>query len=209
MATLSLVIGSLMPGFPKGGDTIWDVLNLTLFSNISLTNILTFCFQVLPKICLQLVVFWVLTPVFASVMSYINLDSSVRTYRHVFYLFQEKEKKYMMPLDNLKFRDVERGFMSSKCVFALFNTELRFVFVQQANDGRSVCVAYVLADMVLSAWHFAPPLTLFKPPELKKKKKNPPHSPVGLVSSFTPPAIYPFVEDRTHLDRIIYVCELR
>lgn len=142
-------------------------------------------------------------------MSYINLDSSVRTYRHVFYLFQEKEKKYMMPLDNLKFRDVERGFMSSKCVFALFNTELRFVFVQQANDGRSVCVAYVLADMVLSAWHFAPPLTLFTPPELKKKKKNPPHSPVGLVSSFTPPAIYPFVEDRTHLDRIIYVCELR
>ena len=39
----------------------------------------------------------------------------------------------MMPLDNLKFRDVERGFMSSKFVFALFNTELRFVFVHEAN----------------------------------------------------------------------------
>ncbi|TNM87476.1 hypothetical protein fugu_005697 [Takifugu bimaculatus] len=38
---------------------------------------------------------------------------------------EEKEKKYMMPLDNLKFRDGERGFMSSKFVFALFNTELR------------------------------------------------------------------------------------
>lgn len=102
-------------------------------------------------------------------MSYINLDFSVRTYRHVFCLFQEKEKKYMMPLDNLKFRDVERGFMSSKFVFALFNTELRFVFVHEANNGRSDCVAYVLAGMVLSAWHFALPLTLFLPPELKKK----------------------------------------
>uniref|UniRef100_H2UYQ4 Interferon-induced GTP-binding protein Mx n=1 Tax=Takifugu rubripes TaxID=31033 RepID=H2UYQ4_TAKRU len=41
---------------------------------------------------------------------------------------EEKEKKYMMPLDNLKFRDGERGFMSSKFVFALFNTELRNVY---------------------------------------------------------------------------------
>lgn len=75
----------------------------------------------------------------------------------------------MMPLDNLKFRDMERGFMSSKFVFALFNTELRFVFVHEANNGRSDCVAYVLAGMVLSVWHFALPLTLFLPPELKKK----------------------------------------
>lgn len=75
-------------------------------------------------------------------MSYINLHSSVRVYLHVFCLFQEKEKKYMMPLDNLKFRDVERGFMSSKFVFALFNTELRFVFVCEANKGRSDCVTH-------------------------------------------------------------------
>lgn len=33
----------------------------------------------------------------------------------------------MLPLDNLKLRDVEKGFMSSKYVFAIFNTELRFV----------------------------------------------------------------------------------
>lgn len=33
----------------------------------------------------------------------------------------------MLPLDNLKLRDVEKGFMSSKFVFAIFNTELRFV----------------------------------------------------------------------------------
>lgn len=38
---------------------------------------------------------------------------------------QEKEKKYMLPLDNLKIRDVEKGFMSNKHVFAIFNTEQR------------------------------------------------------------------------------------
>uniref|UniRef100_A0A3Q2TWE3 GED domain-containing protein n=1 Tax=Fundulus heteroclitus TaxID=8078 RepID=A0A3Q2TWE3_FUNHE len=40
----------------------------------------------------------------------------------------EKEKKYMLPLDNLRLRDVEKGFMSSKFVFAIFNTELRNVY---------------------------------------------------------------------------------
>uniref|UniRef100_A0A665WD74 Interferon-induced GTP-binding protein Mx n=1 Tax=Echeneis naucrates TaxID=173247 RepID=A0A665WD74_ECHNA len=39
---------------------------------------------------------------------------------------EEKEKKYMLPLDNLKLRDVEKGFMSSKHVFAIFNTEQRY-----------------------------------------------------------------------------------
>lgn len=38
---------------------------------------------------------------------------------------QEKEKKYMLPLDNLKLRDVEKGFMSTKHIFAIFNTEQR------------------------------------------------------------------------------------
>ncbi|XP_026160533.1 dynamin 3a isoform X2 [Mastacembelus armatus] len=41
---------------------------------------------------------------------------------------EEKEKKYMLPLDNLKLRDVEKGFMASKFVFAIFNTELRNVY---------------------------------------------------------------------------------
>ncbi|KAM4722885.1 dynamin-3 [Rhinophrynus dorsalis] len=41
---------------------------------------------------------------------------------------EEKEKKYMLPLDNLKVRDVERGFMSSKHIFSLFNTEQRNVY---------------------------------------------------------------------------------
>lgn len=33
----------------------------------------------------------------------------------------------MLPLDNLKLRDVQKGFLSSKFAFALFNTESRFV----------------------------------------------------------------------------------
>uniref|UniRef100_A0A671QRM0 dynamin GTPase n=1 Tax=Sinocyclocheilus anshuiensis TaxID=1608454 RepID=A0A671QRM0_9TELE len=41
---------------------------------------------------------------------------------------EEKEKKYMLQVDNLKFRDVEKGFMSSKHNFALFNTEQRNVY---------------------------------------------------------------------------------
>ncbi|XP_051866975.1 dynamin-3-like [Pristis pectinata] len=41
---------------------------------------------------------------------------------------EENEKKYMLPLDNLKIRDVEKSFMSSKNVFALFNTEQRNVY---------------------------------------------------------------------------------
>lgn len=33
----------------------------------------------------------------------------------------------MLPLDNLKLRDVEKGFMSTKHIFAIFNTEQRSV----------------------------------------------------------------------------------
>ena len=48
---------------------------------------------------------------------------------------QEKEKKYMLPLDNLKIRDVEKGFMSNKHVFAIFNTEQRCVGVPASSQG--------------------------------------------------------------------------
>uniref|UniRef100_A0A8B9HLH2 dynamin GTPase n=1 Tax=Astyanax mexicanus TaxID=7994 RepID=A0A8B9HLH2_ASTMX len=41
---------------------------------------------------------------------------------------EEKEKKYMLQVDNLKLRDVEKSFMSSKHIFALFNTEQRNVY---------------------------------------------------------------------------------
>ena len=43
----------------------------------------------------------------------------------VFLPTQEKEKKYMLSLDNMKVRDVEGGFMSKKHQFALFNTDGR------------------------------------------------------------------------------------
>jgi len=38
---------------------------------------------------------------------------------------QEKEKKYMLSLDNLKLRDMEGGFMSRRYMFALFNVDNR------------------------------------------------------------------------------------
>ncbi|XP_053332480.1 dynamin-2 isoform X4 [Clarias gariepinus] len=50
---------------------------------------------------------------------------------------EEKEKKYMLPLDNLKIRDVEKSFMSTKHTFAIFNTEQRNVY----KDLRQVELA--------------------------------------------------------------------
>ncbi|XP_018910849.1 dynamin isoform X3 [Bemisia tabaci] len=41
---------------------------------------------------------------------------------------EEREKKYMLPLDGLKLRDVEQGFMSRRHTFALFNPEGRNVY---------------------------------------------------------------------------------
>lgn len=40
----------------------------------------------------------------------------------------EKEKKFMLPLDSLKLRDIEQGFMSRRHTFALFNPEGRNVY---------------------------------------------------------------------------------
>ncbi|XP_054597255.1 dynamin-2 isoform X3 [Nothobranchius furzeri] len=50
---------------------------------------------------------------------------------------EEKEKKYMLPLDNLKLRDVEKGFMSTKHIFAIFNIEQRNVY----KDFRQIELA--------------------------------------------------------------------
>lgn len=57
---------------------------------------------------------------------------------------EEKEKKYMMPVDNLKLRDIEKSFMSSKHVFALFNTEHRNVY----KDNRALELASESQDEV-------------------------------------------------------------
>lgn len=49
----------------------------------------------------------------------------------------------MLPLDNLKVRDVEKSFMSSKHIFCIFNTESRLVvrFGRTSADaaGPRVC----------------------------------------------------------------------
>uniref|UniRef100_A0A673NI20 Dynamin-2 n=1 Tax=Sinocyclocheilus rhinocerous TaxID=307959 RepID=A0A673NI20_9TELE len=55
---------------------------------------------------------------------------------------EEKEKKYMLPLDNLKLRDVEKGFMSTKHIFAIFNTEQRNVY----KDLRQIELACDLQE---------------------------------------------------------------
>jgi len=40
----------------------------------------------------------------------------------------EKEKQYMLPLDGLKLKDVDAGFMSSRTKFALFNSNNRNIY---------------------------------------------------------------------------------
>lgn len=56
----------------------------------------------------------------------------------------------MLPLDNLKLRDVQKGFLSSKFAFALFNTESRFVracacvHVHESEKGSCALDACVL-----------------------------------------------------------------
>ncbi|KAA0705238.1 Dynamin-2 [Triplophysa tibetana] len=63
--------------------------------------------------------------------------TNVRTTVQLQHDEQEKEKKYMLPLDNLKLRDVEKGFMSTKHIFAIFNTEQRNVY----KDLRQIDLA--------------------------------------------------------------------
>lgn len=75
-----------------------------------------------------------------------NLFSSVTIIVLVCRPLQEKEKKYMLQVDNLKLRDVEKGFMSSKHIFALFNTEQRYPYIDSivwykyANTGNKIAI---------------------------------------------------------------------
>lgn len=58
----------------------------------------------------------------------------------------------MLPLDNLKLRDVEKGFMSSKHIFAIFNTEQRWVVsphLKTSANVTSVCVRVCANSLVL------------------------------------------------------------
>jgi replication fork clamp-binding protein CrfC len=50
----------------------------------------------------------------------------------------EKEKKYMLPLENLKIRDVEGGFMAKRPQFAIFNTDSKNVYKEHKTLELSV-----------------------------------------------------------------------
>uniref|UniRef100_A0A8B9JA52 Dynamin n=1 Tax=Astyanax mexicanus TaxID=7994 RepID=A0A8B9JA52_ASTMX len=63
----------------------------------------------------------------------------------------EKEKKYMLPLDNLKVRDVEKTFMSSKHIFSIFNTEQRSVFF----CSSFFCLFFVDGESCVQAENFS------------------------------------------------------
>lgn len=60
----------------------------------------------------------------------------------------------MLPLDNLKLRDVEKGFMSSKHVFAIFNTEQRCVLSgclkAAASGGVRVLIRWLISGLLSS-----------------------------------------------------------
>ena len=59
-------------------------------------------------------------------------DEEVRlNYDDIFFTclpMQEKDKKYMLPLDQLKLRDIESTFMSRRHMFAIYQSEGRNVF---------------------------------------------------------------------------------
>uniref|UniRef100_A0A803TP40 Dynamin n=1 Tax=Anolis carolinensis TaxID=28377 RepID=A0A803TP40_ANOCA len=63
-----------------------------------------------------------------QVMLLIDIELAYMNTNHEDFIGFEKEKKYMLPVDNLKVRDIEKSFMSSKHIFALFNTEQRNVY---------------------------------------------------------------------------------
>jgi hypothetical protein len=46
----------------------------------------------------------------------------------------------MLPLDGLKLRDVEQGFMSRRHTFALFNPEGRNVYKVNTGDNWILCM---------------------------------------------------------------------
>lgn len=73
----------------------------------------------------------------------------------------------MLPLDNLKLRDVEKGFMSSKQVFAIFNTEHRcgtsttlltecISFHLGFMDVLACLVEMCIKTCVRLSWHVTP-----------------------------------------------------
>lgn len=56
----------------------------------------------------------------------------------------EREKKFMLPLDGLKLRDIEQSFMSRRHTFALFNPDGRNVY----KDYKQLELSCETADEV-------------------------------------------------------------
>ncbi|KAL0628608.1 Dynamin-2 [Plecturocebus cupreus] len=54
------------------------------------------------------------------------------------YKDEEEKEKFMLPLGNLKIRDMKKGFMSNKRLFAIFNMEQRNLYkdLQQMKLAR-------------------------------------------------------------------------
>lgn len=62
----------------------------------------------------------------------------------------EKEKKFMLPLDCLKLRDIEQGFMSRRHTFALFNPEGRNIYkVSKLNYKNFIKIA-IFNNLIIS-----------------------------------------------------------
>lgn len=57
---------------------------------------------------------------------------------------EERDKKYMLPLDGLKLRDIEQGFMSRRHMFALFNPDGRNVYKVKRNKQEVNRLVYLL-----------------------------------------------------------------
>ncbi|CAB3384923.1 Hypothetical predicted protein [Cloeon dipterum] len=57
---------------------------------------------------------------------------------------EERDKKYMLPLDGLKLRDIEQGFMSKRHTFALFNPDGRNVY----KDNKTLELSCETSDDV-------------------------------------------------------------
>lgn len=61
---------------------------------------------------------------------------------------EERDKKYMLPLDGLKLRDIEQSFMSRRHMFALFNPDGRNVYKVSIDSNLSstcqICFYFLL-----------------------------------------------------------------
>jgi dynamin GTPase len=110
----------------------------------------------------------------------------------------EKEKKFMLPLDGLKLRDIEQGFMSRRHTFALFNPEGRNVYKVSANIY--LCVH-------ANDTHSSPPSQDLKTLELSCENTDEVDS---WKASFLRAGVYPEKDSAANGEEVIFVfsCKL-